>query len=694
MQAFQLNFNLARQLALITGLLLTPLTASAAETAHSGTGIDESIVDRSVQPCQDFYQFACGKWLADAKIPADLPMWDRSFMAIREKNRAILRDILENYAAGKLEKPKNPDARKLGDFYSACMDEKSIEKNSLAELGAELKKLDALGSKDSDEFRNQLTSLIAQFHVNGVPAFFDFGDQQDFKDATQVIGVVDQAGLGLPDRDYYLKDDAKTLEVRNLYVKHIQTVLALLGTSKAQAKTDADKILKIETFLAEHSQSRTDRRDPFKIYHRLERKGLKEITPILNWDQYFAESGVPDVTAINVTFPEFFSGLNQLISKTDLADLKIYLKWHFVKAMIPALPNSFVAEDFQFVSQALSGQKELETRWKRCTKTVDALMGFSLGRSFVEVSYGSEGKSVTQDMIQKVEKAFQDGLKDLAWMDSKTKEQALKKLHSIVNKVGYPEVWRNYDAFKVDRKSYLKTLVSGRAFNTHYHLDKIGKPVDRKDWGMSPPTVNAYYDPSMNEMVFPAGILQPPFFSRNATPEVNYGGIGMVMGHELTHGFDDEGRNYDASGNLTDWWSPEVSKAFKAKAECVVKEYDGFESLPGLHLNGKLTLGENIADHGGIRLAYQAWSHSAESTAASPKVASAFTADQRFFLSFAQSWCSKKQEQLMRMLVKTDPHSPPRFRINGTLSQFSKFAEVFQCKPGTPMAPVNRCEIW
>ncbi len=692
----------AEAVLIIVGFSLGLGIVQAKEKVPVLEGIDESIIDRSIQPCNDFYQFACGKWLAEAEIPSDLPAWDRSFMAMREKNRSTLRNILENYSSGKVKEPKNPYAKKLGDYYSACMNEKSIETNSISELNEELRKLDSLSSLN---FKNQIASLMAQLHLKGINALFDFGDQQDFKDATQVIGVVDQAGLSLPDRDYYLKDDAKTLEIRNLYLKYVQTILEYLGTPPKLAKEDAQKILKIETFLAKNSMARADRRSPFNIYHRLERQGLKERVPLLNWDQYFKESGTPEVDAINVAVPEFFVGLNQLFASTEehatqpaiatLSDLKLYLKWHVISSAIPALPEKFVNENFHFVSQALSGQKKLEARWKRCVSVIDRQMGFALGRSFVEVSYGPEGKVLTEEMIQNVENSFQEELKDLTWMDEATKKQALKKLHAIVNKVGYPDVWRNYDSFEVNRKSYLKTLFEGGVFNSRYHLNKIGKPVDRKDWEMSPPTVNAYYDPSMNEMVFPAGILQPPFFNRNFSMDANYGGIGMVMGHELTHGFDDQGRHYDAVGNLVDWWTPAVAKAFDTRAECVIHEYDGFESLPGLHLNGKLTLGENIADHGGIRLAYRALqNYNLKTHQKTSSVNSSFTEDQRFFLAFAQSWCSKKQEQLTRMLVTTDPHSPARFRVNGTLSQFSRFGDAFQCKPGTAMAPVNRCVIW
>jgi putative endopeptidase len=689
---------------------LLGITAASAQAAtHFGNqlGIDESIIDQATAPCQNFYQYACGNWLAHAEIPADLPAWDRSFMAIREKNRLTLREILES-------QPKS----KMGKFYAACMNESAIDQNSLTELNAELKKIDALdlkantpvapaagepanktnGKVEEQAAAVRFASLLADLHLKGVNALFDFGEQQDFKDATQVIGVVDQAGLSLPDRDYYLKDEAKTLEVRSLFQKYAQNILIMLGSSEDSAKDDVQKIMKFETALAKNSMSRTDRRNPFNIYHRIERKGLKEKAPQVNWDEYFRRTGVAPAEALNVSSPEYFSALNDLLTQTPVADLKIYLKWHLTSSVLSALPQKFVEENFRFVSQALSGQKKLEDRWKRCVRAVDAHMGFALGKVFVEKKYGADGKAVTQSMIQNVEKAFEGELSDLAWMDAPTQEQARKKLHTIVNKVGYPEVWRNYQALEVNSKSYLQTLLNSAEFNSRYELNKIGKPLDRKEWQMSPPTVNAYYDSSLNEMVFPAGILQPPFFNKESRAEANYGAIGVVMGHELTHGFDDQGRQYDELGNLKDWWTPAVGKAFDAKAECVAKEYDGFEPLPGLHLNGKLTLGENIADHGGMRIAYRAWLEANEGKEkAGPKKSqfvSKFTADQRFFLAFAQSWCSKKQEQLARMLVKTDPHAPSQFRVNGTLSQFSKFGEAFHCEAGTPMAPKDRCEIW
>ncbi len=664
-------------------------------------GIDHTLIDDAVQPCQDFYQFACGKWLETAKIPEDLPMWDRSFMAIREKNKEILRAILEKNSSQFKKIPVHSDSQKMSDFYGACMDEANVEKNSRAELNLEFKKIDALMA---NSLRKQLPVLLSQLHSKGVNAFFDFSEQQDFKDATQVIGVIDQAGLSLPDRDYYLNDDPRTLEVRKNFEKYSRTLFQWMGSSKKIAQQQAKKLMEIETRLAQSSMSKVDRRNPVNVYHRWDREGLKEKVPSFDWDQYWIESGVSKIQAINVTSPVFFMTLNELFSSEkgiSLDDLKTYLQFHLLRASIPALPRKFVDEHFRFFSKNFSGQKKLEDRWKRCVQSVDVFMGFALGRSFVEVSYGEEGKSLTQGMIQQIELTFEKRVKALSWMDEPTKERALEKLHKIMNKVGYPQVWRRYDALEVDKKSYLKSLFAAAQFNTQYHLSKIGQPVDRNEWEMSPPTVNAYYNPSLNEMVFPAGILQEPFFNQKASMAVNYGGIGMVMGHELTHGFDDEGRKYNASGNLMEWWTPGVSQAFEKKAQCVVKEYGSFESLPGLFLNGQLTLGENIADLGGLGLAYQAWMDSRLKDA-SPKPlekdqipgSRRWSEEQQFFLAFAQSWCSKKQEPFARMLVKTDPHSPPKWRVNGSVSQFPKFAEAFQCQLGSSMAPVERCEVW
>lgn len=650
------------------------------EASSTPGGVDLSIIDSATPACQDFYQHACGKWLETAQIPADLPGIDRGFISLAEKNKVVLNEMLKKFASGK--GAHSAEEKKLGRFYSACMNEEAIEKNSVSQLKDELKEIEKLTSLQGKPF----ASLLARFHLMGMNMFFDLSDEQDQKDSTLVIGAVDQGGLGLPDRDYYLKDDPKSKEVRELYKKFIVQTFRLLGVSAEDSEKNAATLFKIETELAKASMPRVDRRDPEKVYHRLERKGLKEKVPHFDWDTYLKESGVPELQNINVTVPDFFVALDSLFSTLSLNEVKTYLTWHFVRGVSPMLSQAFVNEQFQFESKAITGQKELPARWKRCVKMIDRQMGFALGRSFVEKTYGAQGKALTQEMVQAIETTFEKKLKELTWMDEPTRKEALKKLHAINNKMGYPNRWKDYGPLVVDSQSYLKSVLNSNIFQSHYHLNKIGKPVDREEWEMSPPTVNAYYHPSMNEMVFPAGILQLPYFDRKAPASQNYGGIGMVMGHELTHGFDDQGRQYNSDGNLINWWSPKVSKDFDERAQCIVKQYDQYEVLPGVFLNGKLTLGENIADQGGLNVAYEAWK------ARSGKITQA--EQQKFFLAFAQSWCSKKHDTYARVLVKTDFHSPAKFRVNGVVSQFPAFAEAFGCQPGSKMAPKDRCSVW
>ena len=652
---------------------------------HQSKDVDLSILDKKVDPCVDFYQYACGGWLAKTAIPSDRPMWNRSFSTIDLNNRTILNKILKDYAAGK-KAPANPYAELLGNFYAACMDEATIEAQGLAQFKTELSELDKL-----TEVR-QLASVVAKLHRQGSEPFFGFGEEQDAKDSTQVIGVVDQGGLGLPDRDYYVNPDAKMEKIRALYREHVAKMFVLL--KEPNPTQAADVVMKIETALAKVSMSRVDRRDPNNVYHRLERAGLLERAPLFDWAVYFNEldpNTTPKLTALNVAVPDFFTGLNQVLKDIPLSELKAYIKWHMLTSVTEALPKKFVDEHFHFVSTALSGQKTLEPRWKRCVRAADRGVGFALGRSFVEVAYGKEGKDKSQAMIQEIESQFHLNLAALSWMDEKTKEQAQRKLSKMNNKIGYPKVWRSYDGLKADRKSFLKTLENAAVFNTEYELNKIGKPVDPNEWGMTPSAVNAYYDPQRNEIVFPAGILQYPFFNRESPDSLNYGAIGVVMGHELTHGFDDEGRQFDADGNLKNWWSKEVLEKFEARTGCVEKEYGMFEALPGLLVNGKLTLGENIADQGGMKLAYRSWKARQGSE---PVATGKPTAEQKFFLAFAQSWCQKEQEQYSRMRVTVDPHSPSHFRVDGVVSQFAPFARAFGCAPGSKMAPALQCDVW
>lgn len=680
--------------------LLTVLVAVTISTMSVAKGnpfdVDLSILDKKTQPCDDFYRYACGGWLDKAEIPSDRPMWSRSFSTIDLNNQKILKKILDNLASGQ-KKTSTPYAKTLGEFYASCMDEKYVEKNSLSEVRLLLAEADKVKSV------SELSQLLAQLHRQDVGAFFGFGSEQDAKDSTQVIGVVDQGGLGLPDRDYYLKDDAKMVQIRAQYKEHIEKMFHLLGIVDKDAQSASLAVLKIETALAKASLSRVERRDPNNVYHRINRKGLMSKAPLFGWNEYFNhldKSTTPQLEAINVAVPSFFEGLNQVLKDTSLPDLKTYLKWHMLAAFTPAMPARFVDERFRFTSTALSGQKSLEVRWKRCVKATNAKLGFALGRAFVEVAYGKEGKEKSKKMVAEIEADLKRGIESLEWMDAVTKKAALLKLEKTVNKIGFPDVWRSYDGLKLGSKSYLSNLLAGAEFNSYYELRKIGKPVDPNEWLMTPSMVNAYYDPQKNEIVFPAGILQYPFFNKKSPDSLNYGAIGVVIGHELTHGFDDQGRRYDADGNLKDWWNEKDLKQFEAKTACVVKEYNQFEVLPGVFVNGQLTLGENIADQGGMKFAYRAWkaketANQVSTPAPQPTVTPGkLSQDQRFFIAFAQSWCQKEHEQFTRMRVTVDPHSPSRYRVNGVLSQFKPFAEVFACQSGSPMAPQDRCEVW
>ncbi len=650
--------------------------------APPATGIDESAIDPSVNPCDDFYQYACGKWIERTQIPADRPAWFRSFSEIQQRNEDALHTLLEAVAKSRSFAP-DPYGDKTGDYYAACMDEPRIEASAAHDLKLLLDGVEAISSVA------QLAKELAVLHLGGTPALFHLESEQDFKDATLMIARVDQSGLGLPDRDYYLKDDAKMKEVRAAYLVHVGKMFELAGV--ANGAQSAATVMAIEHKLAEASMSRVDRRDPKKIYHRLELAGLEKSAPRFPWKQYLTEMGHPAITQINVAVPPFFTALNDLVQNTPLPDLRTYLKWHVIHSAAGRLSKPFVDENFAFYDKTLNGTDSLPPRWKRCVRSTDAALGFALARPFVRDHFGAGGKATTVDMVRAIETAMHSDVDSLSWMDGATRTAALEKLAAIANKIGYPDKWRSYDTLAVTRDSYLLNAVNATAFEVHRLLDKVGKPVDRTEWLMTPPTVNAYYDASMNEMVFPAGILQPPFYSNAAMQPVNFGGIGLVMGHELTHGFDDEGRQFDAKGNLHDWWTPSVGKEFDRRADCVVKEYDGFIAIDEVHVNGKLTLGENLADLGGVKLAHAAWTATrGERTATS----SQFSDEQLFYLGFAQSWCGKRKPEFSRLRAATDPHSPPQFRVNGPLSNVSDFAAAYQCKPGDKMVRAEQCVVW
>jgi putative endopeptidase len=659
-------------------------SATALIKAAPPGGIDLDAIDPAVKPCDDFYQYACGAWLKKTLIPDDKPSWGRAFSEIFQRNEALLHGILEKDARGEAD-PADPFAAKVGDFYATCMDEQKAETASLTTLQQELKSIDAIRDPKA------LARAVAGLHKSGARAFFGFSSRQDFKDATQVIGGVDQGGLGLPDRDYYFKDDKAATELRALYQDHVGKMLELAGEKDGAQK--AARIVAMETLLAKASMDKVARRDPNQTYHRLDRKGLRNTAPHFRWDEYFTAVGAPEVQAINVTAPGFFKQMDEVLAdKHSINDVHTYLRWHAIEAAADTLGKSFVEERFRF-TRALTGAKAILPRWKRCVALTDKALGEALGRSFVTTTIGDEGKAMAKEMIVGIEKAFEANLATLDWMDADAKQASLYKLHKINNKVAYPDRWRDYSSLTIGRESLLANVSAAAAFEQAHELDKIGRPVVRDEWHMSPPTVNAYYSSTLNEMVFPAGIMQVPFFKPDAPVPVNFGGLGMVMGHELTHGFDDQGRKFDGDGNLHEWWSPAVTKAFEERAACVAKQYSDYVAVGDVHLNGKLTLGENIGDIGGLKLTLAAL-RAQRGGEMKPAPAGGFTDEQQLFIAFAQVWCTNYRPEAARTQALTNPHSTAQWRVNGPVSDTPDFAKAFSCQAGSPMAPINHCTVW
>lgn len=644
-------------------------------------GLSKDALDRRVDPCTDFYRFACGGWIDKTPIPGDRPRWMRSFSEIHKRNEAHLKEILEEARKGS---SNDVAMKRVGRFYGSCMDEAQVERDGLAPIRPLLTRIEAVKDPKS------LVSVLAELHRRRVWAVFDISAEQDFKDARRVIGYLDQNGLGLPDRDYYLNSSKKFQEIRKKYVAHVAEMLVLLGRTREVALNQAAEIMALETELAKVSKTRTERRDPEGMYHKINRDGVQKLMPSFDWGSYFAQIGHPALVELNVTAPKFFAGVDALVRKQKPAVWQAYLSWHLLSSLSPALPKRFIDESFK-LKRVLTGQKQQRDRWKRCIEATDNSLGELLAQPFVKKYFGAASKKAVLTMIHAIALVFGDVVRKLDWMDAKTKERALYKLKKMEYLIGYPAKWRRYD-FTIG-SSYARNLLEARAANFDYDLKQIGKPVDRGKWEMTPPTVNAYYHPLKNHMVYPAGILQPPFYNPKATLPVNMGGMGMVVGHELTHGFDDKGSKYDADGNLKNWWDKSVRSKFDAKTQCVVKQYASYEGLPGVKLNGKLTLGENIADLGGVKLAYLAYKR----LAAREKqrvVADGFNEDQQFFLSVAQVWCSKVREAYARMKITVDPHSPPRFRVIGSLSSLPAFSKAFSCQPKKPMNPETQCAVW
>jgi putative endopeptidase len=677
-------------------LVLTAALALACRTAPKRAdldaplpAIDATALDRGAPACEDFYRFACGGWLDRTDIPPDRSSWSRGFAELGERNARQLRRLLDAAAAAPGE--GGAFARKVGDYWSSCMDEASIEARGLADLQGEWARIDAIGD------RNVLADELSRLQAAGLDVPLGLVAKQDAKDATQVILLVQQGGLTLPDRDYYLADAGKNVEIRQRYAEHLRRMFALAGLPPPEVEANASAVAQIEKALAETHWSRTELRDPSRVYNRVNRAGLDRLAPAFPWARLLEGLGRPELTAVSVSTPRFVQKVGALFESAPLESWKAYLRWRLLAVMARerALPRAFVEEQFRFTSASFTGAKALRPRWKHCVDATDEALGFALGELYVAKHFGPEGKERTTRMVAEIERAMEEDLAALSWMDAPTRAKARAKLGKVTNKIGYPDRSRDYGPMTVKRESYFRNVVAAGRFETARQLGKVGKPLDRGEWLVSPPTVNAYYDASMNEMAFPAGILQPPFFNRVAPEPVNYGAIGMVVGHELTHGFDDEGRQYDADGNLVEWWTPDVSKAFDTRAQCVVDQFSAYEPLPGVKLDGKLTLGENIADLGGLKLAYAAM-RAARRGAADVEKVEGFTPEQQFFVGYAQSWCSRFRDEEARLRVVTDPHAPPRFRVNGPLSNLPEFQAAFSCKEGSAMVrpPAQRCEVW
>ena len=655
-------------------------TVPSVATTLAGVGLDGAALDRKADPCTDFYQFACGGWHAKTEVPGDEALWGRSFSEIEKRNEELQKSVLERAA-----KARDPDEKKLGTFYAACMDEEAIEKAGAKPVKPLVDKAKAVRDAKG------VGALVAELHKQRIWPLFELSAEQDLKDATRMVANLDQGGLGLFDRDQYLSEDDKAKGLRETYVAHVGRMMQLAGMSEKDAKKVAADVMAIETDLAKASKTRVERRDPQGLYNKLDRAALAKTAPAFPWDAYFKALGVADIREVNVTSLKFFEGMGKLLETVKPDAWQSYLAWTVVRSTSRTLPKKFVDESFTLAS-AMMGLKELPPRWKRCVEATDAAMGELLGKAFVKEAFGGESKGAAEKMVLEISDVFSKEVNRLDWMDAKTKQRALEKLKAMAYLIGYPDKWRVYD-FAVEPKKFAENVLAARSFEQRRRMAKLGKPVDRDEWQMSPPAVNAYYDPQRNHMVFPAGILQPPFYSVKAHVPVNLGGIGMVVGHELTHGFDDEGSQFAGNGNLENWWAPEVSKRFHEKTSCVMDQYAAFEAQPGLKVNGKLTLGENIADMGGLKLAFYAY-RQMRKDATEVLVADGFTEDQQFFLAHGQGWCTKMREEFERLLVQTNTHSPPRFRVNGPLMNMPEFAEAFSCSPGAAMRPAKTCSVW
>jgi len=601
---------------------------------------------------------------------------------MEDENKTKLREILE--ASSSPDANRTAVNQKIGDYYASCMDEKAIEAKGADPLKPQLDRIANISSKV------ELADAASAMSIDNV--LFRFYSIQDYRDASQVVANADQGGLGLPDRDYYLKTDSKSEELRKAYVAHVQKMFELLGDKPDTAATEAQTVMRIETALAKGSMTRVERRDPKSLDHKLSSGDLRKISPDFQWDVYFTKVGLPSLASLNVSAPNFFKTLNGEIDKESLPDWKTYLRWHLVHAGAAQLSSPFLNENFAFYGKTLQGQQELKPRWKRCTEYVDDYLGEALGQAYVEKYFPPEAKQKALTIVNEIRTAMEQDINSLDWMSPATKQQALTKLHAMANKIGYPDKWRDYSKLEIVRGDNLGNVDRARQFEFNRQLGKIGKPVDRGEWDMTPPTVNAYYDPQMNDINFPAGVLQPPAFDPESDAAPNYGDTGGTVGHELTHGFDDEGRQFDAKGNLRDWWTADDANKFEQRAACISNQYSNYTIIDDIKINGKLTLGEDVADLGGVLLAYMAWKADTKDQKLEPL--DDLTPDQRFFVGYGQSWCGHVRDESKRLRATVDPHSPEKYRTNGVVSNMPQFQEAFHCKAGQPMVNANRCRVW
>ena len=653
-----------------------------AQAPSPSSGVDLKAIDKSVDPCRDFYRYACGAWMKANPIPPQYSVWGR-FQELADRNQEVLHGILEDSTK---HQDRSALDQEIGTFYAACMDESAVEKAGDSPIKPEMDRIRALTDK------SELAGEVARLHEQSVGVFFSFRATPDPDKSTIEIANVDQGGLGLPDKSYYL--EAKDEKTRQKYVEHISRMFQLIGDSPAQADSTAKAILSLETALAKVSLDRVSRRDPHLTHHRMTFAELEALTPDFNFKQYFADRSAPAFDSLNVSVPDFFKGLKDTLAATGLDELKNYMIWHYVSSYAPVLSKPFVDANFDFYGRYLTGAQELQPRWKRCVQLTDRSLGEALGQKYVQKAFAGQSKEKTQELVKIIEREMETDINSLTWMSDMTKREAIAKLRGVTNKIGYPEKWRDYSSVKVNEDDLVGDVERTREFEVHRNVVKIGRAVDRAEFNMTPPTVNAYYNPMENNINFPAGILQPPFYTNTADMAVNFGGVGAVIGHELTHGFDDQGRQFDADGNLRDWWTQQDAAEFKKRADCIVNEYSKFSPVEGANVNGRLTLGENGADNAGIRLAYMALLGALENGTVNKDKIDGYTPQQRFFLGYAQIWCANERPEALRNGVRTNPHSPGEFRVIGVVQNIPEFAQAFGCSAGEPMVAMNGCRVW